>query len=75
MKAIRALHPGDPSIGGREHADSPWLVAFNNDTGPVTYFVYDPAAPAGGFCSARGRNWTATSSRRWSRSASPRGTG
>ena len=34
LKAIRALHPGDPSIGGREHADSPWLVAFNNDTGP-----------------------------------------
>ena len=47
LKAIRALHPGDPSIGGREHADSPWLVAFNNDTGPVTYFVYDPAAHSG----------------------------
>ena len=49
LKAIRALHHGDPSIGGREHADSPWLVAFNNDTGPVTYFVYDPGARTGRF--------------------------
>ena len=47
LKAIRALHPGDPSIGGREHADSPWLVAFNNDTGPVAYYVYDPAGHSG----------------------------
>jgi len=49
LKAIRALHPGDPSIGGRENADSPWLVGFTNDTGPVTYFVYDPAAHSGRF--------------------------
>jgi dipeptidyl aminopeptidase/acylaminoacyl peptidase len=47
LKAIRALHPGDPSIGGREHADSPWQVAFNNDTGSVTYFIYDPATHTG----------------------------
>jgi dienelactone hydrolase len=49
LKAVRALHPGDPSIGGREHATSPWLVAFTNDAGPVAYYVYDPAAHAGRF--------------------------
>ena len=49
LEAIRALHPGDPSIGGREHADSPWQIAFNNDTGSVTYFVYDPATRTGRF--------------------------
>ena len=47
LEVIRALHPGDPSIGGREHADSPWQVAFNNDTGSISYFVYDPAAHRG----------------------------
>ena len=49
LEAIRALHPGDPSIGDREHAGSPWQVAFNNDTGSVAYFVYDPATRTGRF--------------------------
>src|ERR1700761_1714155 len=49
LKAVRALHPGDPSISGREHTSSPWLVAFTNDTGPVAYYVYDPAAHSGRF--------------------------
>jgi dipeptidyl aminopeptidase/acylaminoacyl peptidase len=49
LKAVRALHPGDPSISGREHANSSWLVAFTNDAGPVTYYVYDPAAHSGRF--------------------------
>src|SRR6201994_4941883 len=49
LKAARALHPGDPSISGREHATSSWLVAFTNDAGPVAYYVYDPAAHSGRF--------------------------
>src|SRR5580693_709841 len=49
LKAVRALHPGDPSISGREHANSPWLAAFTNDAGPVAYYVYDPAAHTGRF--------------------------
>ena len=49
LKAVRALHPGDPSISGREYATSPWLVAFTNDAGPVAYYVYDPAAHTGRF--------------------------
>ena len=28
LKAVRALNPGDPSISGREHANSRWLAAF-----------------------------------------------
>ncbi len=49
LKAVRALHPGDPSISGREHANSPWLATFTNDAGPVAYYVYDPVAHAGRF--------------------------
>jgi dipeptidyl aminopeptidase/acylaminoacyl peptidase len=49
LKAVRALHPGDPSISGREHPNSPWLVAFTNDAGPIAYYVYDPAAHTGRF--------------------------
>ena len=75
LEAVRALHPGDPSIGGREHADSPWLVAFTNDRGPWRTSSTTPPAHRGRYLFAPGRNWTATSSRRWSRSASPRGTG
>lgn len=41
LGAIRALHPGDPSFEGRDHADRTWLVGFTNDTGPVPYYAYD----------------------------------
>ncbi len=47
LTAIRALHPGDPSISGRDDADATWLVAFNVDAGSVTYFLYDRAAKSG----------------------------
>src|SRR6201995_148500 len=49
LEAVRALHPGDPSIGGREFASSSWLVTFSNDAGPVSYYVYDPATHGGRF--------------------------
>jgi dipeptidyl aminopeptidase/acylaminoacyl peptidase len=41
LKAIRALHPGDPSFSGRDDADATWLIAFTIDAGSVTYFLYD----------------------------------
>jgi dipeptidyl aminopeptidase/acylaminoacyl peptidase len=47
LKAVRALHAGDPSITGRDEADTTWLVAFNVDAGSVTYFTYDRATKAG----------------------------
>jgi dipeptidyl aminopeptidase/acylaminoacyl peptidase len=49
LKTIRALHPGDPVIQAGENADSPWLIAFTNDAGPVAYFTYDPVAHTGRF--------------------------
>jgi dipeptidyl aminopeptidase/acylaminoacyl peptidase len=47
LTAIRALHPGDPSIAGRDDADATWLIAFNVDAGSVTYFRYDRATKSG----------------------------
>jgi len=47
LDAVRALHPGDPSISSRNEADSTWLVAFNVDAGSVTYFMYDRATRTG----------------------------
>jgi dipeptidyl aminopeptidase/acylaminoacyl peptidase len=47
LKAVRALHPGDPSISGRDEADTTWLIAFNVDAGSITYFTYDRAAKTG----------------------------
>ncbi len=47
LKAVRALHPGDPSISGRDEADTTWLIAFNVDAGSITYFTYDRATKTG----------------------------
>jgi dipeptidyl aminopeptidase/acylaminoacyl peptidase len=47
LTAIRALHPGDPSISGRDDADATWMIAFNVDAGSITYFTYDRAAKSG----------------------------
>jgi len=47
LKAVRALHPGDPSFSGRDEADRTWLIAFNVDAGSVTYFMYDRATRTG----------------------------
>ena len=49
FKAIRALHPGDPQLVGRDEADATWLVAFVDDAGPVQYFSYDRTSRAGSF--------------------------
>ena len=48
-EAIRALHPGDPSLIGRDEADATWLVAFTEDAGPVRYYAYDRASRTGSF--------------------------
>ncbi len=47
LKAVRALHPGDPSFAGRDEADRTWLIAFNVDAGSVAYFMYDRASKTG----------------------------
>jgi dipeptidyl aminopeptidase/acylaminoacyl peptidase len=47
VKAIRALHPGDPVFSGRDNADQTWLVAFDTDAGSMSYFLYDRASRSG----------------------------
>jgi len=47
VKAVRALHPGDPSFSGRDDADGTWLIAFNVDAGSVAYYRYDRATKSG----------------------------
>ena len=49
LTAIRALHPGDPRFPGADDADTTWLVAFTNDTGPMSYYAYDRATKTGRF--------------------------
>jgi dipeptidyl aminopeptidase/acylaminoacyl peptidase len=49
LTAIRALQPGDPAFTGADDSDTTWLVAFNNDSGPVPYYAYDRASKAGRF--------------------------
>jgi dipeptidyl aminopeptidase/acylaminoacyl peptidase len=49
LAAIRALHPGDPVFAGADDADATWLVAFTNDSGPISYFSYQRATRAGRF--------------------------
>ncbi|KPK70445.1 peptidase S9 [candidate division WOR_3 bacterium SM23_60] len=39
--AIAKLDRGDFSILGRDNTDNTWLVSFEKDNGPVTYYVYD----------------------------------
>jgi len=47
LTAIRTLHPGDPVFAGSDDADSTWLVAFTNDSGPIPYFIYDRVGRTG----------------------------
>jgi dipeptidyl aminopeptidase/acylaminoacyl peptidase len=47
--AIRALDSGDPNLVSRDEADTTWLVAFNNDAGPVKFYSYDRASRTGRF--------------------------
>jgi dipeptidyl aminopeptidase/acylaminoacyl peptidase len=47
FKAVRALHPGDPTFSDRDEADTTWLIAFTVDAGSVTYFMYDRATKTG----------------------------
>ncbi|MEP7026480.1 MAG: S9 family peptidase [Actinomycetota bacterium] len=49
LAAIRALHPGDPSIAGGDDGDTTWLIGFTNDAGPVPYFSYDRSSKQGRF--------------------------
>ena len=49
LKAVRALHPGDPRFAGRDDADTVFLIGFTNDAGPVPYYLYDRATRSARF--------------------------
>jgi dipeptidyl aminopeptidase/acylaminoacyl peptidase len=49
FKAVRELHPGDPQVVSRDKADATWLVAFIDDSGPVSFFSHDRAGRTGTF--------------------------
>jgi dipeptidyl aminopeptidase/acylaminoacyl peptidase len=49
IAAIRALHPGDPSLGHGDDDDRLWLIGFTNDTGPVPFYAYDRQTRQGQF--------------------------
>lgn len=49
LGSVRSLDPGDPSIIGADDEDASWLVAFNHDDGPVSYFNYERATRSGRF--------------------------
>lgn len=43
FEALQQLHPGDMAVVDRDHADTTWLVAFDDDAGPVKYYSWDRA--------------------------------
>ena len=49
LKAVRALHSGDPRFAGRDDADTVFLVGFTNDAGPVPYYLYERATKTARF--------------------------
>jgi dipeptidyl aminopeptidase/acylaminoacyl peptidase len=41
IEALQRLHPGELGITDRDHDDKTWLVAFDDDAGPVKFFTWD----------------------------------
>ncbi len=41
FRAIKRIRRGDFSIINRDRGDRTWLVAFDTDDGPVSYYTYD----------------------------------
>jgi dipeptidyl aminopeptidase/acylaminoacyl peptidase len=46
-ETVRALNTGDPTLMGRDEANTTWLVAFDDDVRPVRYYAYDRASRTG----------------------------
>jgi dipeptidyl aminopeptidase/acylaminoacyl peptidase len=44
IEALQRLHPGELSINDRSDDDMTWLVAFDDDSGPVKYYTWDRGA-------------------------------
>lgn len=49
VEAIKRLNPGDFAIYSRTHNDSTWLIGFNEDSKPFSYYVFDRRTRSGKF--------------------------
>ncbi len=49
VERIRALNPGDFDIHSRTLADDAWIVTFEEDNRPVSFYRYDRASRSGTF--------------------------
>ena len=49
FEGIGKLNDGDFSIVNRNHADTKWLVSFESDHGPISYYTWDRTAKKGTF--------------------------
>jgi len=49
VEAIKRLNPGDFAIHSRTDDDNTWLVGFNEDSRPFSYYVFDRATRTGKF--------------------------
>lgn len=46
---LQKLHYGELNIVSRSNDDNIWIVAYNQDTGPIAYYVYDRGAKQANF--------------------------
>jgi dipeptidyl aminopeptidase/acylaminoacyl peptidase len=44
IETLQKLHPGDLMINDRDNDDTTWLVAFDDDAGPVKFYTWDRVA-------------------------------
>lgn len=49
FKAVAGLAPGDFSIVSRDDADTTWILLFNSDVKPPSYYSFDRRSRAGRF--------------------------
>jgi RNA polymerase sigma factor (sigma-70 family) len=49
FKAIKKLDRGDFSVVSRDDANKTWIIAFENDKGPVSYYSFDRELKKGTF--------------------------
>jgi dipeptidyl aminopeptidase/acylaminoacyl peptidase len=54
--AVRALHHGDPGIGGEDAEETSWIVSFDDDRDPGATFLFDRASGNAEFL-YRSRPW------------------
>jgi dipeptidyl aminopeptidase/acylaminoacyl peptidase len=49
IDALRRVHPGDLAVTDRDDADATWLVAFDQDAGPVKFYSWDRSSQSATF--------------------------